>query len=172
MEAHFCYYDCPTCHVPHTDQVDLDTHITNQHSGTAPEFVPQWDELSHEQHVVKKYGMTKHSYTVQCTNRDQVEPTAENIEKLFTSMVDGLTAGLDPSHYIGFSIQAPSLDYPITMPFTRLRNFNAAHMFNSIQRTLNSNQDFCIDDRLKIDLTHVEIPEGRGYTGKPSTYIL
>ena len=35
-----------------------------------------------------------------------------------------------------------------------------------IQGTLNSNQDFRIDKELKIELTHVVVPEGSGYTGK------
>ena len=73
---------------------------------------------------------------------------------------------MEPSHYMGLSIQSPSLDYPISLPYTRLRDFKTADLFSIIENTLNSNEDFAIDGRLKIELTHVEIPQGRGVNGK------
>ena len=141
-------------------------------SGKQDVFVPRWEQIQHSTRRIRKYATTRHTYTVQCQNHEAVEPTADNVEKLFTSLVEGLTADLDPSHYIGLSMQSPSLDYPITMPYTRLRDFKAANLLDVIQRTLNSNEDFAIDGRLKLELTHVEIPEGRGVTeGKNTLYF-
>ena len=136
-------------------------------AGAANAYKPEWKHVApHKQRHIKKYATTRHTYTVQCTNKVQIEPTAENVEQLFTSLITELTAGVEPSHYMGLSIQTPSLDYPITLPYTRLRDFQAADLFRVIENTLNSNEDFAIDGRLKIQLTHVEIPEGRGPNGK------
>ena len=85
------------------------------------------------------------------------------MDKLFTTLINDLTSGIDPSHYMGLSIQSPSLDYAITMPYCRLRDFKTANFLDIIQNALNSNEDFAIDGRLKVELTHVEIPEGRGF---------
>ena len=136
-------------------------------AGAGKAYRPEWKHvLPHKQRYIKKYATTRHTYTVQCTNKQEIDPTAENVEQLFTSLIKELTAGVEPSHYMGLSIQSPSLDYPITLPYTRLRDFKTADLFSVIERTLNSNEDFAIDGRLKIELTHVEIPQGRGVNGK------
>ena len=50
LEVHFCEYDCPICRKPHTNQPSLDSHITNQHSGTSrkrqlePDQIPEAGE--------------------------------------------------------------------------------------------------------------------------------
>ena len=141
-------------------------------AGNSTAYQPEWRHvLPHKERHIKKYGTTRHTYTVQCTNQRDVEPTAENIENLFSSLMTELTAEVEPSHYMGLSIQSPSLDYPITLPYTRLRDFKTADLFKAIENTLNSNQDFAIDGRLKVELTHVAIPEGRGLGGKLKTII-
>ena len=63
---------------------------------------------------------------------------------------------------MGLAIESPSLDYPITLSYCKIRDFSVQTFMQVIQNTLNSNQDFAIDDRLKVELTHVEVPQGRG----------
>ena len=131
--------------------------------GAGNTYRPEWKHvLPHKQRYIKKYETTRHTYTVQCSNKEAIDPTAENVELLFTSLITELTALVDPSHYMGLSIHSSSLDYPIPLAYTRLRDFKIADLFAAIERTLNSNEDFAIDGRLKIELTHVEVPEGRG----------
>ena len=142
-------------------------------AGNQSTYRPEWRHvLPHKERHIKKYATTRYTYTVQCTNQKEIEPTAENIETLFTSLVDDLTANIDRNHYMGLSIQSPSLDYPISLPYTRLRDFQTADLFKAIENTLNSNQDFAIDSRLKIELTHIEIPQGRGPGGKLNISII
>ena len=108
---------------------------------------------------------------MQCTNISDALPTEDNMTKLLTSLVDDLTENVDQADHIGLALTSPSLDYPITLPYTRLGDWNAEQVFRAIQGTLNSNQDFRIDKELKIELTHVVVPEGSGYTSK-STLLL
>ena len=103
---------------------------------------------------------------MQCTNIADAHPTEENMTKLLTSLVDDLADNVDQADHIGLAFTSPSLDYPITLSYTKFRDWNAEQVFNSIQGKLNSNQDFRIDKELKIELTHVVVPEGSGYTGK------
>ena len=152
---------CQPLHQHYTNCYDL--HILNIiGAGVDAEYIPEWTRLNHSRKHSYKFAATKHMYTVQCTNHDEMRPTAENIETLFTSLLDGLTADIDQTHYVGFSLQSPSLDYPISLPLTRLRNFDANTMFTAIKKTLNSNEDFRIDGRLRVDMAHVEVPEGMG----------
>ena len=32
LNVHFCDFDCPLCHKPHTSQLNLDKHVEFQHS--------------------------------------------------------------------------------------------------------------------------------------------
>ena len=139
-------------------------------AGNAEEYVPRWQTLEHTERRISKYATTRHTYTVQCTNPGDVQPTNDNVERLFTSVVNSLTVDLDQGHYVGLTLQSPSLAYPISMPYTRLRDFKAADIMAAIQKTINSNEDFAIDGRLKIELTHVEIPQGRGLNGTGKSY--
>lgn len=129
-------------------------------AGGDQEYVPSWETLGHTQKHIKKYATTKHVYTVQCRNQKDVAPTSENVDKLLTSLVAQLTSGIDPAHCMGLSIQSPSLDYVINMPYCRIRDFKASSFLEIVQKVLNSNEDFAIDGRLKVELRHVEIPEG------------
>ena len=92
--------------------------------------------------------------------------------KLITSLVDDIAENVDEADHIGLAFTSPSLDYPITLPYTKFRHWNAEQVFRAIQGTLNSNQDFRIDKELKIELTHVVVPEGSGYPGRIYNILL
>ena len=140
--------------------------------GAGAEFTPKWRHIDHKVQAFRKYARTKHSYTVQCTNIADAHPTEENMTKLVTSLVDDIAENVDEADHIGLAFTSPSLDYPITLPYTKFRDWNAEQVFRAIQGTLNSNQDFRIDKELKIELTHVVVPEGSGYPGKHYYFIL
>ena len=103
---------------------------------------------------------------MQCTNIAEAQPTEENMTNLITSLVEDLTDNIDQADYIGLALTSPSLDYPITLPYTKFGDWRADQVFTAIQGTINSNQDFRIDTQLKVEITHVVTFEGRGKSGK------
>ena len=63
-------------------------HVFFLGAGNSTTYQPEWKQVEQkkERHI-KKYATTRHTYTAQCTNQKDVDPTAENIETLFTSLV-------------------------------------------------------------------------------------
>ena len=173
-------FDCYICGKPNTTRDNLNIHLEVSHAqpvnvstveGGRPsnlhdtKFVPSWQIDDHHQRRIAKYRVNKHFYKVSITNRDRFEPTSENLNTLFTDLVSTITAGVPKNHSVGLTLTTPSLDYPIVLPYVRLENFSGSDILTQIERSLNSNEDFCIDNRLTINLDHVEIPEGRGDDG-------
>ena len=173
-------FDCHLCGKPHTSKDNLDVHLDIRHAPPVnvsaaeggqtpnlrdPKFVPRWEIDDHHQRKISKYRVNKHFYKVSITNSERYEPTAENLNILFTDLVDTITAGVPKNHSVGLTLTTPSLDYPIVLPYIRLENFSGSDILAKIERSLNSNEDFRIDNRLTINLDHVEVPEGRGDDG-------
>ena len=59
-------------------------------------------------------------------------------------------------------MQSPSLDYPVVIPFLRLQELTADRFLSEIERVLQSHEDFAIDSGLVLELTHMDMPTGRG----------
>ena len=193
LQRHNSGFDCFRCHKPHDSQLDLDCHSSLLHR-TEPEgvsateggqsssnfhkglFIPSWTIVKHYTSYIRKYKSEKTFYTVSVKNKEHFEPSPHNLEVLFTDLVTKLTDGVDKSHSVALTLKSPSLDYSIVLPYTRLGEFKARDILGAIESQLNSQEDFCIDGRLKVALVHVEIPEGRGLgderkpNSKPATF--
>ena len=53
------------------------------------------------------------------------------------------------------TVQSPSLDYPIVIPFLKLPELTADRFISAIERAIQSNKDFAIDSGLVLEFTHV-----------------
>ena len=133
-------YDCPVCHKPHTNQTNLDIHWQRQHqvslTGAGVAFTPKWQLIKEREAKSSKFARTSFLYTAQCTNISDVFPTEENISSLLTSLVGNLTEDLPETDYIKLSLISPSLDFPITLPYTKIRDWNAAQVFTFLQKKI------------------------------------
>ena len=88
---------------------------------------------------------------------------------LLSSLLDEIAGKIEPKDSMGISLKSPSLDYPVNIPHRRRENLAPATIFNHIEGVLNSNEDFRIDEQLVINVTHIQIPEGRGGNGTAIT---
>ena len=97
-------YICDSCQKRFSQMEKLLTHIETDHNptGDGVEFTPRWQTEHHKQREIKKYATTMHTYTVQCTNNEAVDPTAENIEQFFNSVVQNITASLSFCPFVWF----------------------------------------------------------------------
>jgi hypothetical protein len=62
------------------------------------------------------------------------------------------------NHRVRFVLHAPSLDYPIAVPFAPADQMSGERIMNEIQRVLNSNQNFDIGTGIHINFLTVSIP--------------
>lgn len=71
-----------------------------------------------------------------------------------------MTIGSKPTNLVRLTVQSPSLDYPIIIPFLRIKELTPDRFMSEIERVLQSNEDFVIDESLSLQVTLVDMPEG------------
>ena len=69
---------------------------------------------------------------------------------------------METNNVAGVTLSSPQLNYPITLPYTKKQDLRTITIFDALESTLNSNEDFKIDQNLKVDVNHIQIPVGRG----------
>ena len=116
----------------------------------------------------QKFSTQYQFYKARLLNKNAFTPSPDNVATLLTSLLENITPDIEDRDSIGLSLQSPSLDYPVSLPQTRKEDLTPAKIFQHIESVLNSNDDFRIDQELKMNVTHVRIPEGRG-NGRPHT---
>jgi hypothetical protein len=57
---------------------------------------------------------------------------------LFQSIIENITHFIDKTDLVRLSIECPELDFPITVPFIKLRELNADRILSEIERALQS----------------------------------
>ena len=88
----------------------------------------------------------------------------EIFQSLFNKLVTEIETDLpDFSHRIRLVLNAPSLNYPIHMPFHPACDSNIDIILKEIVRVLNSNENFDISDSVKVNILFVSLPVMGGH---------
>ena len=112
--------------------------------------------------------------SLQAVSRDyevyftDIEGNAHHLKEIFQSLFNKLVTEIetdlpDFSHRSRLVLNAPSLNYPIHIPFHPACDFNADLILNEIERVLNSNENFDISDSVKVNILSVSLPVMGGY---------
>ena len=97
-----------------------------------------------------------------------IEGNAHHLKEIFQSLFNKLVTEIetdlpDFSHRIRLVLNAPSLNYPMHIPFHPACDFNIDLILNEIERVLNSNENFDISDSVKVNILSVSSPVMGGY---------
>ena len=88
----------------------------------------------------------------------------EFFQSLFNKLVTEIETDLpDFSQRIRLVLNAPSLNYPIQIPFHPACDFNIDLILNEIERVLNSKENFDISDNVEVNILSVFLPVMGGY---------
>ncbi|XP_052806406.1 uncharacterized protein LOC128235642 [Mya arenaria] len=112
-----------------------------------------------EQHM-SKFKTTASTYKVNFKDIEVTEDVLNAMKKLFASILMDLTKGSKSEDLVRLTVQSPSLDYPIVVPFIRVPQLTVDRFMAEIERVLQSNEDFVIDESLLFEVTMVEMPKG------------
>ena len=63
---------------------------------------------------------------------------------------------------VRFVLRSTQLDTPISLPFMPLHQLTPERVFSQIERVIQSNQDFRLNDTVTVDIIHVKAPQGSG----------
>ena len=120
---------------------------------------------SRKKYHSKKFGMTATGHKVRFNNVladfDLLE-SYESTMKIFRHLLEEVTEGMPPNDKIRFILRSEQLETPISLPFMTVEDLTTEKVFSQIERVIQSNQEFRLNDTVTIDINHVETPEGRG----------
>ena len=69
---------------------------------------------------------------------------------------------MNPKDQVRFILRSEQLDTPISIPFMDVERLTTERVFSQIERVIQSNQEFRLNDTVTIDIIHVVAPEGSG----------
>ena len=113
----------------------------------------------------KKFGMTATDHRVRFNNvladRDLLE-SYESTMKIFHHLLEEVKEGMAPNDQVRFILRSEQLETPISLPFMTVEQLSAERVYSELERVIQSNQDFRLNDTVTIDINHVKTPQGSG----------
>ena len=120
----------------------------------------------------KKFGMTATDHRVRFNNvladRDLLE-SYETTHKIIYHLLEDVKEGMAPNDKVRFILRSEQLETPISLPFMTVERLTAERVYSALERVIQSNQEFRLNDTVTIDINHVESPQGSGRK-KRTTY--
>ena len=120
----------------------------------------------------KKFGMTATDHRVRFNNvlagRDLLQ-SYESSLKIFHYLLEEVKEGMAPNDQVRFILRSEQLETPISLPFMPVERLTAERVYSELERVIQSNQEFRLNDTVTIDLNHVESPVGSRGKGKKCT---
>ena len=82
--------------------------------------------------------------------------------RIFERLLRDVTKGMNEKDYVHFVLRSTQLETPISIPFLPLVQLTPERVFSAVERVVQSNRDFRLNDTVNVDLIHVEAPQGSG----------
>ena len=109
--------------------------------------------------------MTATDHTIRFNNAlsdlDLLE-SHERVQKIFDHLLNDVTGDMDERDQVRFVLRSDQLDTPISIPFMDVLQLTPEPVFSQIERVVQSNRDFRLNDTVTVDILHVEAPQGSG----------
>ena len=80
----------------------------------------------------------------------------------FRSLFDRMTNGMSPQDKVRFIMNSSQLDRPISLPFLPRDRLTPERFLAAVEKVVQSNNKFTLDDSLNVNVVHVEMPQGAG----------
>ena len=124
----------------------------------------------------EKFKTTGKNYRVQFNNAldnmDLLQSQTRTYD-IFDRLIQDVTKGMNPTDQVRFMLDSNQLQYPITLSFCPLEELTTEKVFSQIEKVVQSNEEFRLNDAVNIDILRVEMPQGSGKSrGRRTTYDL
>ena len=113
----------------------------------------------------KKFGMTATDHRVHFNNvlaDFDLLQSYQSTMKIFHHLLEELKEGMAPNDKVRFILRSEQLDTPISLPFMTVKQLTTERVYSQIERVIQSNQEFRLNDTVIVDINHVAVPEGSG----------
>ena len=122
-----------------------------------------------KKHHSKKFGMTATDHIIRfntvLSELDLIE-SYERTQAIFQDILNDVTRDMNEKDQVRFVLRSEQLDLPISIPFMPLVQLTTERVFSQIERVIQSNRDFRLNDTVTVDIIHVEEPQGGTSNGK------
>ena len=181
--------DEPTQHVSDegsTTEDEGSTSEENEQTGQGKKRKAKTQDVEREQdyyriqtvkeRYVPAFKTTGKNYRVQFNNTldnvDLLESQTRTYD-MFDRLIQDVTKGMNPTDQVRFILESNQLQFPITLPFCALEELTTEKVFSQIEKVVQSNEDFRLNDEVNIDILRVEMPQGSGRSNvRRTTYDL
>ena len=113
----------------------------------------------------KKFRMAAMDYTIRFNNvvsdLDLIE-SHHRTQAIIEHLLNDVTAGMNDQDQVRFVLRSEQLDTPISIPFMPVVQLTPERVFSQIERVIQSNRDFRLNDTVVVDVVHVEALQGSG----------
>ena len=122
----------------------------------------------------KKFRMTSTNHTIRFNNvLDNIDllESQQRTYTIFHHLLEDVTTDMNPNDQVRFILRSDQLQTPISIPFCSLEELTTEKVLSNIEKVVQSNEEFRLNDTVSIDLIHVEMPQGSGKSRvKRTTY--
>ena len=125
-------------------------------------------------HKSKKFRMTATDHTIRFNNVLSELDLIESYERtfaIFEHLLNDVTQGMNEKDQVRFVLRSDQLDTPISLPFMDAEQLTTEKVFSQVERVIQSNRDFRLNDTVTIDIIHVEAPQGSGRSKRTTLNI-
>ena len=133
-----------------------------------------YEKESVTKHSSKKFRMTATDHTIRfntvLSELDLIE-SYERTQAIFEHLLNDVTRNMNKKDQVRFVLRSDQLDTPISMPFMDVEQLTPERVFSQIERVIQSNRDFRLNDTVTIDIIHVEAPQGSGRSKRTTLNI-
>jgi hypothetical protein len=84
----------------------------------------------------------------------------DRLHGIFESLLNTITRDIPENDQVRFVLHSPQLEKPISLPFMALSHLTTERVLAQIERVIQSNHEFRLNDGVKVNLIHVEMPNG------------
>ena len=156
------------------DEFIPDTSEENEQTGQGKKRKAENQDVEQEEYYriqpskdyhSRKFNMTAKNYRVQFNN------TLNNVDLLqsqnrtydiFDRLLRDVTQGMHSTDQVRFVLQSNQLQFPISLPFCSLKELSTEKVLSQVEKVVQSNEEFRLNDTVNIDLIRVEMPQGSG----------
>ena len=116
-------------------------------------------------HHSQKFNMTAKNYSVHFNNvLDNVDllESQNRTYGIFDHLIKDVTEGMNSYDQVRFVLSSNQLQTPIALPFCSLEELTTEKVLSQVEKVVQSNEEFRLNDTVNIDIIRVEMPQGSG----------
>ena len=116
-------------------------------------------------HHSQKFNMTAKNYGVHFNDvLDNVNllESRNRTYGIFDHLIKDVTEGMNPTDQVRFVLSSNQLQTPIALPFCPLEELTTEKVLSHVEKVVQSNEEFRLNDTVNIDIIRVEMPRGSG----------